>query len=122
MTALAAFQARQIAPEDISDTDETKADKWLFAPELEWLASLTQEDFSRIFRGSVVKRAKWRGVVRNACVALGNAAIDRNSEAYPRVLLLLSKLADSDDSLIAEHARWALARLALQKSLGQPPF
>jgi epoxyqueuosine reductase len=122
VTALAAFQARQIAPQDISDRDETKADKWLFAPELEWLASLTQEDFSRIFRGSAVKRAKWRGVVRNACVALGNAAIDRNSEAYPRVLLLLGKLADSDDSLIAEHARWALARLALQKSLGQPPF
>src|ERR1700719_4337946 len=122
VTALAAFQARQIAPQDISDRDETKADKWLFAPELEWLASLTQEDFSRIFRGSAVKRAKWRGVVRNACVALGNAAIDRNSEAYPRVLLLLGKLADSADSLIAEHARWALARLALQKSLGQPPF
>lgn len=122
VTTLAAFQARQIAAQDISYTDETKADEWLFAPELEWLASLTPKDFSRIFHGSAVKRAKWRGVVRNACVALGNAAIDRNSEAYPRVLLLLSKLADSDDSLIAEHARWALARLALQKSLGQPPF
>jgi epoxyqueuosine reductase len=94
----------------------------LFAPELEWLASLTQEDFSRVFRSSSVKRAKWRGLIRNACVALGNAPIDRNSETYPRVVLLLSKLADSDDSLIAEHARWALARLALQKSLGWPPF
>jgi epoxyqueuosine reductase len=121
VTALAAFQARQIAAQDTSDRDETKAGKWLFAPELEWLASLTQEDFSRIFRGSAVKRAKWRGVVRNACVALGNVAIDRNSEAYPRVLLVLSRLADSDDSLIAEHARWALARLALQKSLGPLP-
>jgi epoxyqueuosine reductase len=93
----------------------------LFAPELEWLASLTQEDFSRIFRGSAVKRAKWRGLIRNACVALGNAAIDRDSEAHSRVLLLLSRLADSDDSLIAEHARWALARLALTNSLGRLP-
>jgi epoxyqueuosine reductase len=93
----------------------------LFAPELEWLASLTQGDFSRIFRGSAVKRAKWRGLVRNACVALGNAAIDRSSDAYPRVLLLLSRLADSDDSMIAEHARWALARLALTNSLGRLP-
>jgi len=121
VTALAAFHPRQIAAQGISDTDETKADKSLFAPGLEWLASLTQEDFSRIFRGSAVKRAKWRGLVRNACLALGNAAIDRNSEAYPRVLLLLSRLADSDDSLIAEHARWALARLGLQKSLGPMP-
>jgi epoxyqueuosine reductase len=93
----------------------------LFAPELEWLASLTQEDFSRIFRGSAVKRAKWRGLVRNACVALGNATIDRNSKTYSQVLLLLSKLADSDDSLIAEHARWALARLTLRNSLGPLP-
>lgn len=94
----------------------------LFAPLLEWLASLTQEEFSRVFRGSAVKRAKWRGLVRNACVALGNAPIERDSETYPRVLLLLSRLADSDDSLIAEHARWALARLALQRSLGPSPF
>lgn len=120
VTALAAFHPRQIAAQDNGGKGETG--KSLFAPELEWLASLTQEEFSGIFRGSAVKRAKWRGIVSNACVALGNAAIDRNSEAHPRVLLLLSMLADSDDSLIAEHARWALARLALQKSLGQPPF
>ncbi len=31
--------------------------------------------------------------------------------------LLLSRLADSDDALIAEHARWALAQLALQGPL-----
>jgi epoxyqueuosine reductase len=118
VTALAAFQARQVATENKKSEGETKAGKSLFAPELESLALLTQEDFSRIFRGNAVKRAKWRGLVRNACVALGNAAMDRSSEAYPRVLLLLSRLADSDDSLIAEHARWALVRLALTNSLG----
>src|SRR5208282_5742609 len=47
----------------------------LFAPELEWLASLSQQEFSAVFRGSAVKRAKWRGLVRNACVALGNSGI-----------------------------------------------
>ena len=83
-------------------------------PELEWLASLTQKDFSEIFRGSAVKRAKWRGLVRNACVAFGNARIERTSDTYRRVTLQLSLLADSDDALIAEHARWALARLALR--------
>ena len=92
----------------------------LFAPELEWLASLTQEQFSEIFRGSAVKRAKWRGLVRNACVALGNSKIVRGTEAYERVTLLLSRIADADDQMIAEHARWALARLALQAPLPAP--
>jgi len=46
----------------------------LLSPELEWLASLSQEEFSAVFRKSAVKRAKWRGIVRNACVALGNSA------------------------------------------------
>ena len=122
VTALAALQPRQLASINKSVVNEGEARKSLFEPELEWLASLTQEDFSRIFRGSAAKRAKWRGLVRNACVALGNARIERDSETYPRVLLLLSRLADSDDSLIAEHARWALARLGLQKSLGRLPF
>jgi len=98
--------------------DQTKNSGYsLFSPNLEWLASLTQEDFSRIFRGSAVKRAKWRGLVRNACIALGNSQVARESEAYQRISLLLSRLVDSEDALIAEHARWALAQLALQEPL-----
>jgi epoxyqueuosine reductase len=85
----------------------------LYAPELEWLAALSQEEFSRIFRGSAVKRAKWRGLVRNACVALGNSQLTRGSETHARIVALLNRLAASDDSLIAEHARWALARLGV---------
>ena len=85
----------------------------LFAPELEWLASLSQEEFSRIFRGSAVKRAKWRGVVRNTCVALGNSRIARGSDACARIVPLLERLATSEDSQIAEHARWALQRLGV---------
>ena len=114
--ALAEFLPRRIdAPEDSHQPAENG--RSLFLPELEWLASLTQEDFSRIFRGSAVKRAKWRGLVRNACVSLGNAQMAPGSEPYRRISLLLSRLADSDDGLIAEHARWALARLALQGPL-----
>jgi epoxyqueuosine reductase len=115
-TRLAEFLPRRIdAPEDSQQTAENG--RSLFLPELEWLASLTQEDFSRIFRGSAVKRAKWRGLVRNACVSLGNAQMAPGSDAYRRISLLLNRLADSDDALIAEHARWALARLALQGPL-----
>jgi epoxyqueuosine reductase len=85
----------------------------LFAPGLERLASLSQEEFSAVFRGSAVKRAKWRGLVRNACVALGNSWLAPEHAAYPRVTALLGRLASSDDAIVAGHARWALERLSV---------
>ncbi len=83
-----------------------------FSPHLESLAALSQRDFSELFRASPVKRAKWRGLVRNACVALGNAQFERDSPASRHALATLERLATSDDALIADHARWALARLS----------
>jgi epoxyqueuosine reductase len=118
VTALAAFQPREIREsqgskreicDDKPGQDRTRSS--LFAPTLERLASLSREEFSAIFRGSAVKRAKWRGLVRNACVALGNSGIARDRAAHPRVVRLLERLASSSDSLISEHAQWALARL-----------
>ena len=116
-TRLTEFLPRQIDASENSQQNAENGGHSLFLPELEWLASLTQEDFGRIFRGSAVKRAKWRGLVRNACVALGNSQVPRQSEAYHRISLLLSRLVDSDDALIAEHARWALQQLALREPL-----
>src|SRR6202453_5008617 len=117
VTTLAAFQPRdlpivQSGKENIeTGENESQPAATLFAPELEWLASLTQQEFNSVFRGSAVKRAKWRGLVRNACVALGNSEILRNSGTYPRVLALLANLAGSSDQLISEHAQWAISRL-----------
>ncbi len=95
LTTLAAFEPRQS----------------LLAPELEKLVALAQQEFSTLVRGSAAKRAKWRGLVRNASVALGNSAIEPSSPAYPRIVTLLETLAASGDSLLAEHANWALSRL-----------
>lgn len=110
VSALAAFQPRTFGAATAEEKSETDRQS-LFAPELEWLASLTQEEFSRIFRKSAAKRAKWRGLVRNACVALGNARLAEDPEVRARVLRLLARLADSEDTLISEHARWAMERL-----------
>jgi len=109
VSQLAAFQPRHFTSR--GELSERKDDESLFAPELETLALLTQEEFSTVFRGSAVKRAKWRGMVRNACVALGNSGVERNSAAHKRVVALLERIAGGDDALIAEHARWAIARL-----------
>src|ERR1700733_6455459 len=119
VTSVAAFQPRQLVGSR-SEFTEGKRDESLFTPELETLASLTQAEFSTIFRGSAVKRAKWRGIVRNACVALGNSGVKRNSAAYKRVIGLLERLAGGDDALIAEHARWALGRLSDRGSGPRP--
>lgn len=83
----------------------------LFAPPLEWLVSLTEEEFRRTFRRSPVKRTKYRGLLRNACVALGNSTISPENPTYSRILHRLEELAASDDPGVAEHASWALARL-----------
>ncbi|HWG58082.1 MAG TPA: tRNA epoxyqueuosine(34) reductase QueG [Candidatus Acidoferrales bacterium] len=108
---LAAFQPRQRLARVEEAAKEDAGGASLCEPGLEWLAALTQEEFSAQFRRSAVKRAKWRGMVRNACVALGNARIAADSPAHVRILALIERLAQSPDEMIAEHARWALARL-----------
>jgi len=83
----------------------------LFLPRLEWLAAMDEMEFRRIFRGSPIKRTKWRGLVRNACIALGNSDLHRGARPYQRITELLQRLATSPDSIISESAIWALSRI-----------
>jgi epoxyqueuosine reductase len=99
VTSLTNFQPRQ--------SDEHS----LFSPQLEWLVSLTEEEFRAVFRGSPVKRAKRRGLVRNACVAIGNSGLRPGEPRYAEICLRLSELGASSDPVLAEHAQWALGRL-----------
>ena len=105
------FQPRKFSAASASGENVAAEDGTLFAPDLEWLAGLTQVEFSEVFRRSAVKRAKWRGLVRNACVALGNANWKRGSKSFARAASLLERLAEGQDAMIAEHARWALSRM-----------
>jgi epoxyqueuosine reductase len=83
----------------------------LFAPGLTWLLSLAQEEFSATFRGSAVKRTKWRGLIRNACIAAANAAPTLDPPQRQQLRARLASLATSGDAVLADHAEWALARL-----------
>ena len=76
----------------------------LFNPPLEALASLTEEDFRKLFAHSPIKRAKYRGWLRNLCVVMGNSG-DR------RFIPWLEDLAQHPDAMVSEHARWALDRI-----------
>lgn len=84
----------------------------LFSPDIEGLASLSEDEFKEVFRGSPVKRTKWRGLIRNACVALGNSRPQPGTQAHASAKTILVRLASANDSIIAEHARWALAQFA----------
>jgi epoxyqueuosine reductase len=83
----------------------------LLLPSLEWMAAMTEDDYKVAFRNSAIKRAKWRGLVRNACIALGNAKLVRGTRACDRVSALLQRLAASPDPPISESALWALCRI-----------
>jgi epoxyqueuosine reductase len=92
------------------DTAEAAEDS-LFLPRLEWLAGMDETEFRRVFRGSAIKRTKWRGLVRNACIALGNAELHSGTPAHYRISQLLKSLSASPDLVIAESALWALSRI-----------
>lgn len=83
----------------------------LFHPKLEWLLNLTEEEYRVAFRGSAMKRAKWRGIVRNTCNAAGNAGLHKGTKQGERIGDALQKLAANEDRVISESARWALARI-----------
>ena len=94
------FQPRQI-----------NSSESLLEPSLVWLAGLNEEEFRAIFRGSAVKRTKWRGIVRNACIALGNAKLSRENAAHRSAVAVLERLVNSRELVIAESAQWALSRI-----------
>ena len=69
------------------------------------LLGLTQEEFSAAFKGSPMRRAKLRGLKRNAAVVLGNIANPEDVDDLTRAL-------EDPEPLVREHAAWALAQLA----------
>jgi len=99
-------EAVDFQPREFAEGEES-----LFLPKLEWLAEMSEEEFHEVFCGSPVKRTKWRGMVRNACIALGNSGVEKATEAHERVEKLLKKLAESHETVIKESAQWALSRI-----------
>jgi epoxyqueuosine reductase len=76
-----------------------------FAPPLEALAGLSEDQFRAMFQSSPIQRAKYAGFLRNVAIAMGNSKLEKFREP-------LERLAAFPNQLVAEHARWALGRLA----------
>ena len=107
------FQPRVFPPpeENRISTTHPPQDESLYLPGLEWLLGRSEADFRELFRGSPVKRAKWRGLMRNACIAIGNSGAGPGMVDQVRISEILERLAASEDQVLAESARWALSRI-----------
>ncbi|MBV6395884.1 MAG: Epoxyqueuosine reductase [Anaerolineales bacterium] len=73
------------------------------------LLTLTPESFNKQYKRSPVKRAKRRGLLRNAAVALGNTG---DETALPA----LERAAHDSELLVQRHAQWAIEQIERRKS------
>jgi epoxyqueuosine reductase len=76
---------------------------------------LDETQFRSLFRASPIKRIKRRGFLRNVCVALGNVGDNDDLPALEQAVL-------DPEPLIAEHARWAIARIQERLAGFYPPL
>jgi epoxyqueuosine reductase len=112
--SVAEFQPRMFehagaAPAN-SEDDGEELDS-LYRPSLTALAAISEDQYKHAFRGSAIKRTKHRGIVRNACIALGNAKFERGEAAHREAVAVLGRLSESNDPVISESAHWALSRI-----------
>ena len=76
------------------------------------LLGLTREGFAEVFRGTAIKRVKWTGLLRNACVVAGNSG-ERS------LVGALVGLASHESAVVRAHAVWAARRLGADGRLEQ---
>lgn len=75
------------------------------------LLEMTEEQFRDRFAGTPIMRAKWVGMQRNACVALGNL---KDAAAIPA----LSRALRYGHPLVRGHAAWAMGCIGTGASRG----
>ena len=85
----------------------------LDAGDLGQFLALDEAAFKRSFHGTPILRVKWKGFLRNVCVALGNVG---DAATLPA----LSRAAASLEPLVAEPATWAIRRIE-ERMAAVPP-
>jgi epoxyqueuosine reductase len=99
------LRERREIPEDVAGLRARLAPRpeWR-NPSLRWLLELDEDEWRDATRKTALRRTRYRGLMRNALIAAGNAA-------DPELEPALRRHANGDDEMLAEHARWALAQL-----------
>jgi epoxyqueuosine reductase len=78
----------------------------LFWPEIDKLLDLDEDEWRRLIRGTSMKRAKVKGLLRNLMVVAGNSGV-RN------FLQKVEKFLNHEDEHVRKHAQWAAEKLRM---------
>lgn len=97
---------RKAKPSSVSELAPRPAHR---SPSLRSLARLSPQAFRDTFRNSPIRRAKWRGLMRNVAVAMGNSR-------DPSLVGELKRLLQVEDAMVRRHAAWALAQIATEEA------
>jgi epoxyqueuosine reductase len=76
----------------------------LFWPELERLLDLNEDEWRGLVKGTSMKRAKIKGLLRNLMVVVGNSGVRGLASK-------LERFYEHEDEHVRSHARWAGKRL-----------
>ena len=82
----------------------------LFWPSIDRLLDLSEDEWRSMIRGTAMKRAKIRGLLRNLMVVAGNLG---TGEVLPKLRRFLKR----DDQLVRSHAQWAIDKIEKSKNL-----
>lgn len=79
----------------------------LFWPEIEELLSRDEASWKAMIRGSAMRRAKVKGLLRNLMIVAGNSGVGKFSA-------MLAKFLEHPDDVVRSHAKWSIDRLESQ--------
>jgi epoxyqueuosine reductase len=79
----------------------------LYWPGISSLLDLSEDEWRRTIRGTPMKRAKIKGLLRNLMIVAGNS---RLSDLVPK----LHRFLNHDDEHVRSHAEWAVKKLTEQ--------
>lgn len=85
------------------------------------ILTMSRETFARVFAKTPIKRLKWRGLLRNACVVAGNLRETGSRDVGEEIEDLrpaLVSLADHEEAMVRVHAVWAVYRLWPREAMG----
>jgi epoxyqueuosine reductase len=91
----------------ISADPELAPREELVNPSLDWLSSLDEQQWERLFNGSPVRRAGFSAMKRNLAVAMGNTTGSGERSFLPR----LKEWSQSADEALRTAAEWAIGKL-----------
>ncbi len=83
----------------------------LFWPSIDRLLDLSDEEWREMVRGTAMKRAKVKGLLRNLMVVAGNSGL---AQYLPKLRRFLSH----DDTYVRSHAQWAVDKIERLNATG----